>query len=121
MLADVVVGTTAAIVDELFTVARVVVGLAEEAPTLLGVAELVAGTATFNVVEVDVGLAEEEEVCLVAAAVEESLGVVAAAARLYRLARLRQKSRIIQISKSVTTIEEPANMMKFVTPVGVQS
>lgn len=120
MLAEVVVGTTAATLDELFTATKVFVGLAEEATALTGVlAELATGTVTFNVV--DVGLAEAEEVCLVATgAEEEALGVVAAA-RLYRLARLRQKSRIIQMSKSVTTIEEPANMMKFVMPVGVQS
>ena len=76
--------------------------------------EVVAGTTIFTLVEVEVALADVD--------VEVLAGVgTAAAARLYRLARFLHQSRIIQISKSVIVREEPANMMKFVIPVGVQS
>ena len=73
---------------------------------------VVAGTTMLTLVEVEVALGVVGE---------EVTGLTAAAASLYRLARFLHQSRIIQISKSVTVREEPASMMKFVIPVGVQS
>ena len=66
-----------------------------------------------------------DEVLTVTRVVDEVVGfgatVVVAAGRLYLLAKFLHQSLIIQISKSVIVSEEPANMMKFVMPVGVQS